>query len=187
MSTAPVLLTSPADSTLRVKLQSLVFRVSKSAKDTLADLSRRTRIRRSDLVREAVEDLLAKHEAGNGGHPLEDQWLAGTISAHYLIPRSHMDALQELTDRTGRLQISLVHEAVADLFKKHVRILHPASEAPPLHTLEAYRCPMLTCGSENITPLHHRLSGETMLRCGGCSGLFSPRQARIAGGKEAAA
>lgn len=41
---------------------SLVFRIPKSSHEALRELSRRTRIRQSEYLREAVENLLQKYE-----------------------------------------------------------------------------------------------------------------------------
>ncbi len=43
-------------------LTSVVFRLSKDKLDTLKDLSRSTRIRQSEYLREAISDLLEKYE-----------------------------------------------------------------------------------------------------------------------------
>jgi hypothetical protein len=42
-------------------LVSLVFRISRSYLDALRGLSARTRVRQSEYLREAIEDLLAKY------------------------------------------------------------------------------------------------------------------------------
>ena len=42
-------------------LVSLVFRIPRSALQTLKGLSARTRVRQSEYLREAIEDLLAKY------------------------------------------------------------------------------------------------------------------------------
>jgi predicted DNA-binding protein len=44
------------------RLTSVVFRLSKDKLDTLKDLSRATRIRQSEYLREAISDLLEKYE-----------------------------------------------------------------------------------------------------------------------------
>jgi predicted DNA-binding protein len=43
------------------QLVSLVFRISKHALDTLKGLSAKTRVRQSEYLREAIEDLLHKY------------------------------------------------------------------------------------------------------------------------------
>jgi predicted DNA-binding protein len=47
------------------KLQSIVFRLTREKLDALKDLSRSTRIRQSEYLREAIEDLLGKYEDEN--------------------------------------------------------------------------------------------------------------------------
>ena len=42
-------------------LVSLVFRIPKSALEMLKGLSTRTRVRQSEYLREAIEDLLSKY------------------------------------------------------------------------------------------------------------------------------
>jgi predicted DNA-binding protein len=42
-------------------LVSLVFRIPKNALDLLKGLSARTRVRQSEYLREAIEDLLSKY------------------------------------------------------------------------------------------------------------------------------
>jgi len=44
------------------RLTSVVFRLSREKLDALKDLSRSTRIRQSEYLREAISDLLAKYE-----------------------------------------------------------------------------------------------------------------------------
>lgn len=44
------------------RLTSLVFRLQRSRLDALKDLSRSTRIRQSEYLREAISDLLDKYE-----------------------------------------------------------------------------------------------------------------------------
>lgn len=46
------------------KLESLVFRIPRKALEQLKELSKRTRVRRSEYLREGIEDLLAKYEGG---------------------------------------------------------------------------------------------------------------------------
>lgn len=46
------------------RLASLVFRMSRRRLDALRELSRTTRIRQSEYLREALSDLLGKHAAG---------------------------------------------------------------------------------------------------------------------------
>jgi hypothetical protein len=48
-----------------VRLQSLVFRLTREKLDALKDLSRVTRIRQSEYLREAISDLLGKYEEEN--------------------------------------------------------------------------------------------------------------------------
>ena len=43
------------------RLVSLVFRIPKSCLETLRGLSSRTRVRQSEYLREAIEDLLSKY------------------------------------------------------------------------------------------------------------------------------
>lgn len=43
------------------QLVSLVFRIPKNALDMLKGLSAKTRVRQSEYLREAIEDLLAKY------------------------------------------------------------------------------------------------------------------------------
>ena len=44
------------------RLTSVVFRLQREKLDTLKDLSRSTRIRQSEYLREAISDLLEKYE-----------------------------------------------------------------------------------------------------------------------------
>lgn len=44
------------------RLTSIVFRLSRDRLDALKDLSRETRIRQSEYLREAIDDLLVKYE-----------------------------------------------------------------------------------------------------------------------------
>ncbi len=44
------------------RLTSVVFRLSREKLEALKDLSRATRIRQSEYLREAISDLLAKYE-----------------------------------------------------------------------------------------------------------------------------
>jgi hypothetical protein len=44
-----------------MRLLSLVFRLERSKLDALKDLSRSTRIRQSEYLREAIADLLGKY------------------------------------------------------------------------------------------------------------------------------
>lgn len=44
------------------RLTSVVFRLSKDKLDTLKDLSKATRVRQSEYLREAISDLLEKYE-----------------------------------------------------------------------------------------------------------------------------
>ncbi len=44
------------------KLTSVVFRLNRDRLDSLKDLSRSTRIRQSEYLREAISDLLEKYE-----------------------------------------------------------------------------------------------------------------------------
>ncbi len=44
------------------RLLSLVFRLERSKLEALKDLSRNTRIRQSEYLREAISDLLVKYE-----------------------------------------------------------------------------------------------------------------------------
>lgn len=44
------------------RLTSVVFRLQKDRLETLKDLSRSTRIRQSEYLREAINDLLGKYE-----------------------------------------------------------------------------------------------------------------------------
>ena len=46
-----------------MRLLSLVFRLERSKLEALKDLSRSTRIRQSEYLREAIADLLGKYEA----------------------------------------------------------------------------------------------------------------------------
>lgn len=46
----------------RTRLVSLVFRIPKVKLDAIAAMSRRTRIRQSEFLREAIADLLTKYE-----------------------------------------------------------------------------------------------------------------------------
>jgi hypothetical protein len=45
----------------RTRLTSLVFRISKVRLELLKDLSRKTRVRQSEYLREAISDLLTKY------------------------------------------------------------------------------------------------------------------------------
>lgn len=42
-------------------LQSVVFRLQREKRDALRDLSKRSRVTRSELLRMAIEDVLRKH------------------------------------------------------------------------------------------------------------------------------
>ena len=44
------------------RLTSIVFRLNRDRLDALKDLSRETRIRQSEYLREAISDLLEKYE-----------------------------------------------------------------------------------------------------------------------------
>jgi predicted DNA-binding protein len=44
------------------RLTSIVFRLNRHSLDALKDLSRETRIRQSEYLREAIDDLLSKYE-----------------------------------------------------------------------------------------------------------------------------
>ncbi|MGA9521596.1 MAG: ribbon-helix-helix domain-containing protein [Myxococcaceae bacterium] len=44
------------------RLTSIVFRLNRDRLDALKDLSRETRIRQSEYLREAINDLLEKYE-----------------------------------------------------------------------------------------------------------------------------
>lgn len=44
------------------RLTSIVFRLNRDRLDSLKDLSRETRIRQSEYLREAINDLLGKYE-----------------------------------------------------------------------------------------------------------------------------
>ncbi len=44
------------------RLTSVVFRLSREKLDSLKDLSRTTRIRQSEYLREAISDLIEKYE-----------------------------------------------------------------------------------------------------------------------------
>lgn len=44
------------------RLTSLVFRLQRNRLDALKELSRNTRIRQSEYLREAIDDLLEKYE-----------------------------------------------------------------------------------------------------------------------------
>ncbi len=44
------------------RLASVVFRLNRSKLERLKELSRRTRIRQSEYLREAIRDLLSKYE-----------------------------------------------------------------------------------------------------------------------------
>lgn len=46
-----------------MSLLSVVFRLSKKRKEQLHALSRETRVRPSEYLREAIDDVLKKHEA----------------------------------------------------------------------------------------------------------------------------
>lgn len=46
----------------RQRLTSLVFRIPRKRLDALRELSKRTRIRQSEYLREAIADLLEKYE-----------------------------------------------------------------------------------------------------------------------------
>lgn len=48
------------------KLVSLVFRIHREKLDEVKALSKETRVRQSEFLREAVADLLLKHEAKLG-------------------------------------------------------------------------------------------------------------------------
>jgi len=51
----------------RMVLVSIVFRIPRSRVRMLKDMARRTRIRQSEYLREAIADLLAKYEGGTRG------------------------------------------------------------------------------------------------------------------------
>lgn len=46
----------------RMRLTSLVFRIPKPRLEQLKQLSRKTRVRQSEYLREAIADLLSKYE-----------------------------------------------------------------------------------------------------------------------------
>lgn len=46
----------------RTRLTSLVFRIPKQRLEALKELSKRTRVRQSEYLREAIADLLEKYE-----------------------------------------------------------------------------------------------------------------------------
>jgi predicted DNA-binding protein len=48
------------------RLVSLVFRIPKPRLEALKGLSNKTRVRQSEYLREAIEDLLQKYEAQKG-------------------------------------------------------------------------------------------------------------------------
>lgn len=48
----------------RTRLTSLVFRIPKPRLEQLKELSRRTRVRQSEYLREAIADLLQKYQDG---------------------------------------------------------------------------------------------------------------------------
>ena len=48
------------------RLQSVVFRLTRDKLDALKDLSRTTRIRQSEYLREAIADLLGKYDDAPG-------------------------------------------------------------------------------------------------------------------------
>ena len=47
---------------LNARLTSVVFRLNREKLDALKDLSRETRVRQSEYLREAISDLLTKYE-----------------------------------------------------------------------------------------------------------------------------
>lgn len=51
----------PLENASSQRLTSMLIRLPPDLADTLRDLSRRTRVRQSDYLREAVRDLLAKY------------------------------------------------------------------------------------------------------------------------------
>ena len=51
------------------RLTSVVFRLSREKLDALKELSRSTRIRQSEYLREAISDLLSKYEERAGESP----------------------------------------------------------------------------------------------------------------------
>ena len=48
----------------RLRLTSLVFRIPKPRLEQLKQLSRKTRVRQSEYLREAIADLLMKYQDG---------------------------------------------------------------------------------------------------------------------------
>lgn len=49
---------------LQPRLASIVFRLHRDRLDALKELSRSTRIRQSEYLREAIDDLLSKYDDG---------------------------------------------------------------------------------------------------------------------------
>ncbi len=57
-----------------IRLEPLLIRIPPEIADALRALARRTRIRKSDLEREAIADLLRKYDALPAPPPARDQW-----------------------------------------------------------------------------------------------------------------
>lgn len=90
-------------------------------------LVQRTRVRQSRLMREAVDDLLARYVNGVRLSPLPRlPPLESTRSLVFRLDVSALESLRALAKRTRIAQSELVREAVADLLAKHA----PHPEAP---------------------------------------------------------
>jgi hypothetical protein len=55
------------------RLTSMVFRLPRHRLEALRELSRTTRIRQSEYLREAIADLLDKYEQGSNGKLFETE------------------------------------------------------------------------------------------------------------------
>lgn len=97
---------------------SLVFRLPLAALTALQALTKRTRIRQSEYLREAVEDLLSKYENPDppsppcSGNELER-------ATHVLVPRALSERLNKLSKASRVSQSEYLREAVADLLLKY--------------------------------------------------------------------
>jgi len=105
----------------RLALNSVVFRVPKPWEKELRALTQRTRIRRSEYLREAIADLLAHHAAENAGMMpgLSRPTGCEETALHVLAPKKHADDLRLLAARSRIPQSTLMREAVGALLLKY--------------------------------------------------------------------
>ena len=69
-------------STEQQRLTSVVFRLSRKKLQALKGLSQATRVRQSEYLREAINDVLRKYEEGHAAHPVPNAlWPPETAEA----------------------------------------------------------------------------------------------------------